>query len=180
VTFPELPSLVTMDFDRCRFWSDNPHSRQFQKGSRFVSSTQQEIANTLIDDFSFFDDWKERYLYIIELGGGLPEFEEANKTEAHRVQGCTSNAWLFAESDSATSLITFRADSDSQIVRGLIAILLMFFSERSPAEIIDFEVTPCFHEMSLDKHLSRSRSNGLNFMIQKMKDLAANCQNTSG
>jgi hypothetical protein len=103
VTFPELPSLVTMDFDRCRLWSDNPRSRQFQKGLRFVSPTQQEIANTLIDDFSFFDDWKERYLYIIELGGGLPEFEEADKTEAHRVQGCTSNAWLFAKSDSSNS-----------------------------------------------------------------------------
>jgi len=179
VTFPELPSLVTMDFNRYRFWSDNPRSRQLQKGSRFVSPSQQDIANTLIDDFSFFDDWKERYLYIIELGGGLPAFEEANKTEAHRVQGCTSNAWLVAELDSATSLITFRADSDSQIVRGLISILLMFFSERSPAEIIDFDVTPYFHEMTLDKHLSHSRSNGLNFMIQKMKALAANCQNAS-
>ena len=144
-----------------------------------MSPTQQEIAEDLIDDFSFFDDWKDRYLYIIELGSGLPELAAADKTEVHRVQGCTSNAWLVADIEAATSLITFRADSDSQIVRGLIAILLMFFSERPPAEIIDFDVTPHFHKMTLDKHLSRSRSNGLNFMIQKMKDLAARCQNAS-
>ena len=145
-----------------------------------MSSTQQEIAQELVDDFSFFDDWKERYMYIIELGGGLPGLDANDKTEANRVQGCTSNAWLVADVDTATSLITFRADSDSQIVRGLIAILLMFFSARSPAEIIDFDVTPYFHEMTLDKHLSRSRSNGLNFMIKKMKEMAANCQNTTG
>ena len=145
-----------------------------------MSSTQQEIAQELVDDFSFFDDWKERYMYIIELGGGLSGLEETDKTEANRVQGCTSNAWLVANVDATTSLITFRADSDSQIVRGLIAILLMFFSGRSPAEIIDFDVTPYFHEMTLDKHLSRSRSNGLNSMIKKMKEMAAGCQNVTG
>ena len=145
-----------------------------------MSSTQQEIAQELVDDFSFFDDWKERYMYIIELGGRLPGLDSNDKTEANRVQGCTSNAWLVADVDTATSLITFRADSDSQIVRGLIAILLMFFSARSPAEIIDFDVTPYFHEMTLDKHLSRSRSNSLNFMIKKMKEMAVNCQNATG
>ncbi len=145
-----------------------------------MSSTQQEIAQELVDDFSFFDDWKERYMYIIELGGRLPGLDSNDKTEANRVQGCTSNAWLVADVDTATSLITFRADSDSQIVRGLIAILLMFFSARSPAEIIDFDVTPYFHEMTLDKHLSRSRSNGLNFMIKKMKEMAVNCQKATG
>ena len=141
--------------------------------------TQQEIAQELVDDFSFFDDWKERYMYIIELGSGLPGLEAIDKTEENRVQGCTSNAWLLADIEATTPLITFRADSDSQIVRGLIAILLMFFSERSPAEIVDFDITPYFHEMTLDKHLSRSRSNGLNFMIQKMKEMAARCQNAS-
>lgn len=145
-----------------------------------MSATQQEIAQELVDDFSFFDDWKERYMYIIELGGRLPGLDSNDKTEANRVQGCTSNAWLVADVDTATSLITFRADSDSQIVRGLIAILLMFFSARSPAEIIDFDVTPYFHEMTLDKHLSRSRSNGLNFMIKKMKEMAVNCQKATG
>lgn len=145
-----------------------------------MSPTQQEIAQELVDDFSFFDDWKERYMYIIELGSGLPELESADKTESNRVQGCTSNAWLVADVETDTSLMTFRADSDSQIVRGLIAILLMFFSKRSPTEIINFDITPYFHEMTLDKHLSRSRSNGLNFMIQKMKDMAARCQNASG
>ena len=157
----------------------NPSPRQFQKGLPFVSPTQQEIAQELVDDFSFFDDWKERYMYIIELGSGLPGLEAIDKTEANRVQGCTSNAWLLADIEATMPLITFRADSDSQIVRGLIAILLMFFSERSPAEIVDFDITPYFHEMTLDKHLSRSRSNGLNFMIQKMKEMAARCQNAS-
>ena len=144
-----------------------------------MPAPQQEIAKDLTEDFSLFQDWEERYRYIIELGDRLPNLAETHRTEVNRVQGCTSNAWLVAELDSATSLITFRADSDSQIVRGLIAILLMFFSERSPAEIVDFDITPYFHEMTLDKHLSRSRSNGLNFMIQKMKELAARCQNAS-
>ena len=85
-----------------------------------MSSTQQEIAQELVDDFSFFDDWKERYMYIIELGSGLPGLDATDKTEANRVQGCTSNAWLVADVDTDTSLISFRADSDSQIVRGLI------------------------------------------------------------
>ena len=149
------------------------------KGLRFVPVTQQEIAKTLIDDFSLFDDWEERYHYIIELGNGLNELAEESKTAEHRVQGCTSITWLLADMDPQTSLITFRADSDSQIVRGLIAILLMFFSQRTGAEILSFDVTPIFQEMTLEQHLSHSRANGLNSMIQKIKALTLSYVDTS-
>ena len=137
-----------------------------------MPATQQEVAQTLIEDFSLFDDWEERYQYIIELGNGLDGIEESCKTETNRVQGCTSNAWLVADLDSETAQITFQADSDSQIVRGLIAILLTLFSKRLAAEILSFDVTAIFTEMTLHQHLSRSRANGLNSLILKMKELA--------
>ncbi len=138
-----------------------------------MPATQQEVSQTLIEDFSLFEDWEERYQYIIELGNGLDALAEAYKTAENRVQGCTSNAWLVADHDPETALITLQADSDSQIVRGLIAILLMLFSQRPAAEILGFDVTAVFTEMTLHQHLSRSRSNGLNSLILKMKELAA-------
>ena len=138
-----------------------------------MPATQQEVSQTLIEDFSLFEDWEERYQYIIELGNGLEKIGEAYKTEENRVQGCTSNAWLVADQDPETALITLQADSDSQIVRGLIAILLMLFSQRPAAEILGFDVTAIFTEMTLHQHLSRSRSNGLNSLILKIKELAA-------
>ena len=136
-----------------------------------MPAPQQEIAKDLTEDFSLFEDWEERYRYIIELGDRLPNLAETHRTEVNRVQGCTSNAWLVAARDPQSGLITFSADSDSQIVRGLIGILLMLFSERQATEILDFDVAPLFQELTLHQHLSPSRANGLNSLVRTLKEL---------
>jgi cysteine desulfuration protein SufE len=127
----------------------------------------------LIEDFEFLDAWEDRYRYIIELGDALEEMPAELKTEEHRVLGCVSNVWLVVNvqpGDPPT--IHFAADSDSQIVRGLVAILLMVCSGRTAQEILAMNVESIFDRLELGKHLSRSRSNGLHSMIKRIRKLA--------
>ncbi len=132
--------------------------------------TEQE----LLEEFESFDDWSDRYRYIIELGDELPAMPEALKTEDTRVQGCQSNVWIVSEAPDADdpTRIGFLADSDSQIVRGLIAVLVMLLSHRTASEILATDVRSVFERMDLKSHLSRSRSNGLNSMIDRIYELA--------
>lgn len=130
----------------------------------------QMTAEELIDEFSMFDDWNEKYQYIIELGDQVGDFPDAQRTEENLVQGCQSNVWLISQlkpGDPPT--VHFQADSDSQIVRGLIAILLMLMSGRTPDEIRQMDVEGVFDRLELRRHLSRSRSNGLHSMIKRMR-----------
>jgi cysteine desulfuration protein SufE len=127
----------------------------------------------LVDDFEFLGDWEDRYRYIIELGDELEPMPDGLKTDAHRVQGCVSNVWLVMELTEGTPpVIQFVADSDSQIVRGLVAILVMLCSGRTPREILELDIKGVFDRLELQKHLSRSRSNGFRAMIQRIKHLA--------
>jgi cysteine desulfuration protein SufE len=127
----------------------------------------------LVDDFEFLGDWEDRYRYIIELGDELDPMPSEWKTEQHRVQGCVSNVWLVMEVEPGDdSAIRFHADSDSQIVRGLVAILVMLCSGRNAQEILAMDIEGVFDRLDLRKHLSRSRSNGFNSMIQRIKRLA--------
>jgi cysteine desulfuration protein SufE len=131
-------------------------------------------AEELLDEFSLFDDWSEKYQYIIELGDQLGEFPEDQRVDTNLVQGCQSNVWLIARTrGSSPPVVEFLADSDSQIVRGLIAILVMLLSGRSAEEIQSMEVERVFEKLELQRHLSRSRSNGLHSMIQRIRTLAA-------
>ena len=128
----------------------------------------------LVDDFEFLGDWEDRYRYIIELGDGLKAMPDELKTEEHLVQGCVSNVWLVMNVEEGDpQLIQFVADSDSQIVRGLVAILVMLCSGRTPQEIVAMDIESIFERLDLKKHLSRSRSNGFNSMIQRIKGIAA-------
>jgi cysteine desulfuration protein SufE len=130
-------------------------------------------TDELLEEFEFLDTWEDRYRYIIELGDELDEMPEYLKNEENRVQGCVSNVWLVMElqpGDPPT--ITFQADSDSQIVRGLVAILVMLCSGRAPHEILALDVEGIFEKLELRKHLSRSRSNGLHSMIKRIRRLA--------
>ncbi len=128
----------------------------------------------LVESFELFDDWEERYRYIIELGDQLDSMPDALKTEEHRVQGCQSQVWMTGEITPDTPhRVRFTADSDSQIVRGLIAILMSIYSDRTPAEILEFDIEETFTKLELRQHLSRSRSNGLFSMVRRIKDLAA-------
>ena len=131
-----------------------------------VINAQQE----LIEEFSFFDNWMDRYQYIIDLGRRLPEFPEADKTEANKIKGCQSQVWFVAEKND--DRLEFRAISDAAIVSGLIALLLRIYSNRRPQDILD---TPAdfVSALQLEQHLSPTRSNGLAAMLQAIRTLAA-------
>jgi cysteine desulfuration protein SufE len=123
---------------------------------------QQAIA----EEFSFFDDWTERYQYLIDLGRKLPPFPDEAKTDANKVQGCQSQVWLVADGDREQ--LRFRAISDSAIVSGLIALLLRVYSGRSAQEIIETELH-FVEAIGLAKHLSPTRSNGLAAMLKAIR-----------
>jgi len=127
----------------------------------------------LVEDFEFLDAWEDRYRYIIELGDELEQMPDSLKVEEHRVQGCVSNVWLVLDVEPGDPpRIRFIADSDSQIVRGLVSILLMLCSGRTAQEIQAMDIESIFERLELGKHLSRSRSNGLHSMIKRIRRLA--------
>ena len=124
-----------------------------------------DAKRSIIEEFSFFDGWMERYEYIIELGRNLDGLAEEHRTDAYKVPGCQSQVWFMAE--RADGLVHFRADSDAMIVRGLIALLLRVYSDRRPEEIL---ATPpdFFETIELGSHLSGSRANGLHAMVRRI------------
>lgn len=132
-----------------------------------VHAAQQE----LVEEFSYFDNWMDRYQYIIDLGRHLPEFPEADKIETNKIKGCQSQVWFVASCDN--DLLQFRAISDAAIVSGLIALLLRIYSGRRPREILD---TPAdfVAALGLEQHLSPTRSNGLASMLQAIRAFADN------
>jgi cysteine desulfuration protein SufE len=113
-----------------------------------------------------FDDWMERYEYIIELGKGLPIIEEQFKTEDNIIKGCQSKVWVHAEEKDGK--VVFSADSDAILTKGIIAILIRAFSNQTPAEILAAN-TDFVDEIGLKEHLSATRANGLVSMIKKIK-----------
>lgn len=132
----------------------------------------QQAQDELVEEFQLFDNWLDKYQYLIDLGRKLPEFPEQYQIEANKLHGCQSQVWLHA-SESAGKL-EFQAISDSAIVSGLIAVLMRVYSCRSPEEILATE--PDFiHAIGLDEHLSPTRSNGLHAMIDAIKGHAARC-----
>ncbi len=126
------------------------------------------------DNFQFLDDWEDRYKYLIELGGTLAPFEEQNRTEANKVNGCVSRVWLsstYEDIDGQTH-ITYSGDSDAMIVKGLVAILLAFCSGQSARWIVDNDALKMFDELGLREHLTTQRSNGLASMVERIKSEA--------
>lgn len=125
------------------------------------------------EDFAFLDDWEERYRYIIELGGDLPDFPETARDEAHKVRGCVSQVWLYTEiGDGPDPVITFRGDSDAHIVRGLVAIMMALFSGKRASEILSIDAEDTMRALGLDEHLTPQRANGLRAMVHRIKDEA--------
>ncbi len=128
----------------------------------------------LIENFEFLGDWEERYRYIIELGRKLPDFDPNHRTEENKVRGCQSQVWLVTDDDADNpELLRFRADSDAHIVRGLLAILLMMFTGKTSSAILSVDAKDVFAKLGLDQHLSPSRANGLNAMVQRVRSIAA-------
>ncbi|WP_085901395.1 SufE family protein [Kiloniella majae] len=136
------------------------------------ASTDTSIED-LIDSFEFLDDWEERYRYIIEMGRKLPPMDDALKTEASRVQGCTSQVWLVCNVDENTPPhLSFIADSDAHIVRGLVAVLLMIFSNKTAAEIKAIDIDDILKRLEFSQHLSPNRANGLHAMVKRIQATA--------
>ncbi|MDD0853089.1 SufE family protein [Halobacteriovorax sp. GB3] len=124
----------------------------------------QRVEN-LISDFSKFDDWEDRYKYIIGLGKELAPMDEELKNEANKVKGCQSQVWLFAELNEGK--ITFSADSDAAIVKGIVSILVQVYSNSTPEEVL--QTKPDFLDtIGLRQHLSMSRANGLSSMVKQI------------
>lgn len=125
----------------------------------------------LIENFALFDDWEERYRYLIDLGRDIPKMDETDRGAEFLVKGCTSQVWLHA--DKKGDHYIFRADSDAHIVRGLIALLLVAYNNKTAAEIADVNIENFFAQLGLQKHLSPNRRNGFFAMVEKIKRYSA-------
>jgi cysteine desulfuration protein SufE len=126
----------------------------------------KEIQEEIVDEFSMFDDWIQRYEYIIELGKSLPLIDEKYKTEDNIIKGCQSKVWLHGEQKD--DKIVFTADSDAILTKGIIAVLIRAFSNQKPAAILEAN-TDFIDEIGLKEHLSPTRANGLVSMIKQIK-----------
>ena len=128
--------------------------------------TIQEIEQKIVDEFSLFDDWMDRYNHLIEMGSSLPVIEDKFKTDQHLISGCQSRVWLTAEMHDGK--VVFKADSDAVITKGIVNLLIRVLSGRTPEEIINADMG-FIDTIGLKEHLSPTRANGLTSMIKQMK-----------
>ena len=128
--------------------------------------TIKEIQEEIIDEFSMFDDWMERYEYIIDLGKSLPIIDAQYKLDENLINGCQSKVWLYSELENDT--IKYTADSDAILTKGIVALLLRVYSGQKPADILTAE-TNFIDQIGLKEHLSPTRENGLVSMVKQIK-----------
>lgn len=133
----------------------------------------KEIQDEIVEEFSMFEDWMQRYEYIIELGKSLPLIDEKYKTEDNIIKGCQSKVWVHGEINNEN--IVFTADSDAILTKGIIAILIRVFSNQKPEDILESN-THFIDEIGLKEHLSPTRANGLVSMIKQIKMYALGFQ----
>ena len=128
----------------------------------------------LIIDFEFFDNWEDKYKYIIELGKNFPSLNEEEKNNDNKVDGCASQVWLIIKKEKIGDkiILKFRGDSDAILVKGLVVILFSIFSEKSPDEIIKIDAFEKLRNLDLEKNLTMQRSNGLSSMVKRIKEEA--------
>ena len=127
----------------------------------------------IMQNFDVLTDWEDRYRYIIELGRKLPPFDEKYKIDTNLVRGCVSQVWLVTDvRDGDPPVIEFRADSDAQIVKGLVAILLSLYSGKTAREILTADIRSIFQKLDLASHLSINRANGFASMVKRIHELA--------
>jgi cysteine desulfuration protein SufE len=126
----------------------------------------------IIENFSYLDDWEDRYRYVIELGRTLEPIDETARTDANKVLGCASQVWLETKSDrdgQGEPILSFRADSDAHIVRGLIALILALYSGKTSTDILATDAEALFDKLGLSAHLTRQRTNGTRSMVERIK-----------
>ena len=131
--------------------------------------TIKAIQEELIEEFAMFDDWMQRYEYMIDLGKSLPLIDKQNKTDDRVIKGCQSKVWLDAELKG--DKMVFSADSDAIITKGIIAILIRTFNNQTPTAILNSN-TDFIDQIGLKEHLSATRANGLTSMIKKLKSVS--------
>jgi cysteine desulfuration protein SufE len=126
----------------------------------------------LIDNFSFLDDWEDRYRYLIELGRGLDPLSDEERNPSTKVRGCASQVWLIshAKGHGPDAILDFRGDSDAHIVRGLIAVLFALYSGQKASDILAIDERAVFARLGLNDHLTPQRSNGLASMVARIKN----------
>ena len=128
-------------------------------------------VQALKDTFEFFDDWEDKYRFVIDLGKDLPSLSESERIDENIIRGCQSQVWLVHEIKENT--LHFAMDSDAHIVRGLISIVLIALNNRSANDILATDIEALFKELQLLSHLSATRGNGLRAMIQRIQQIAA-------
>ena len=130
--------------------------------------TINEIQDQIIDDFSAFDDWMDKYQMIIEMGNNLEPLDDKYKTPQNLIEGCQSRVWLQADLDEQTNLIHFTGDSDAVIVKGLVSLVIQVLSDHTPDEILNADLY-FIEQIGLKENLSPTRSNGFLSMITQMR-----------
>jgi cysteine desulfuration protein SufE len=137
--------------------------------------TQQEIAEEIEEGFALFEDWEERYRFLIDLGRELPPLTETELRDENLIPGCQSRVWIAVRNapQSTSEALEFGADSDSAIVKGLVSILWRLYSGQTAQNILNFDIAGLLSQLDLEEHLSMNRRNGLYSMIQRIKELAS-------
>ena len=135
-----------------------------------ASAAFEEIVET----FDFLDDWEDRYGHVIDMGKAMPDFDDALRVPATKVEGCASQVWLHPEVSGSgeDAVLTFTGDSDAMIVRGLIAILIALFSGQKVSEILATDAAEQLARLGLNDHLSSQRSNGLRAMVARIRAIS--------
>ena len=128
--------------------------------------TINEIQENVIEEFSAFDDWMDKYALLIDLGNSLEPLDEKYKTESNLIEGCQSRVWL--QADYVDGKIIFKGESDAVIVKGIVSLLISVLSNHTPQEILDSDLH-CIEAIGLKEHLSPTRSNGLVAMVKQMR-----------
>jgi len=131
---------------------------------------QSKEIKELVEDFSFFESWEDKYQYLIDMGRNVPQMDDKLKIEENKLRGCQSVVY-FSNTFNDDGTITFIANSDAAIVQGLIALMLKVFSEKKPQEILDTDIA-FLKEIGLDEHLSPTRKNGLSSLVTSIKNAA--------
>lgn len=127
-------------------------------------------SEEIIDDLAFFDDWEQRYQYIIDLGKSLPAMQEEDKTEDRLVRGCQSSVWL--KSQIQGQHLHFEVESDAIIVNGLLALVMAAYQDKTAKDILAFDIDGYFQALDLERHISPTRGNGLRAIVAKIRHLA--------
>ncbi len=128
--------------------------------------TIQQIQNEIIDEFEFFEDWSEKYQYLIDLGKNLPKFDSKSRIDSNLIKGCQSKVWI--NSSFRNNIVIFEADSDAIISKGIISLLIRVFSGHKPQDILEAKID-FIEKVGLNTHLSQTRANGLLAMIKQIK-----------